>query len=403
MECKNNLYKNILQKRKNSSSKRWICIFIFIAILLFTNMKVQASELNTDTIKEQQENFGISDFIKEVEQYTDDFFDDMNLSDMINSAISGEIDNSKIAKKILKLLGTEVSSTLKTLVGILAIVLIHSILKAISENLESSNISQIIYYVQYILIVTLIMSNFSDILSSVKETIENLVGFMNCLIPLLVTLMLYTGSITTSGVIQPIILFIIEFIGNIIVSLILPVVSIITALIIVSKISDKIQISKLACFMKSSIVWFLGVILTIFVGVISLEGTLTSSVDGITAKAAKAAVSSLIPVVGKILGDSVDTILGCGLVLKNAVGVVGVVAIVGICIMPIIKLGTLSIMYSIASSVIQPVADDKIVKLLDEMGGIFKLLLAILCSVSVLLIIGITLIIKISNSGMMYR
>ena len=51
--------------------------------------------------------------------------------------------------------------------------------------------------------------------------------------------------------------------------------------------------------MKSSIVWTLGVILTVFIGVVSLEGSLTSSVDGITAKTAKAAVSSLIPVVRK--------------------------------------------------------------------------------------------------------
>lgn len=106
---------------------------------------------------------------------------------------------------------------------------------------------------------------------------------------------------------------------------------------------------------------------------------------------------------GKILGDSVDAILGCGVVLKNAVGVIGVILIIGICLMPIIKLGTFSVMYSITSSLIQPLADEKIVKLLDEMSGIFKLLLAILCSISVLLIIGITLVIKISNSGMMYR
>ena len=149
--------------------------------------------------------------------------------------------------------------------------------------------------------------------------------------------------------------------------------------------------------MKSSVVWVLGIILTVFVGVVSLEGTLTSSVDGITAKTAKAAVSSLIPVVGKILGDSVDSVLGCGIILKNAVGFVGVIIIIGICITPIIKLATLSIMYNIASAVIEPLADTKIVKLLDEMGGIFKLLLAILCSVSVLLIIGITLVIKMSN------
>ena len=106
---------------------------------------------------------------------------------------------------------------------------------------------------------------------------------------------------------------------------------------------------------------------------------------------------------GKILGDGVDAVLGCGVILKNAVGMVGVIIIIGICLIPIIKLGTFSVMYSIASSVIEPIADTKIVKLLEEMSGVFKLLLAVLSSVSVLLIIGITLVVKISNSGMMYR
>lgn len=375
---------------------------VIIFIVLFTT-KVQAIESTTDIIDEQASNFGLNDFIKETEKYSGDFFEDINISDMINSAISGNVNNNTIFKKVIHLLGKEVSSTLKTLVGILVIVLIHSIIKSVTDNLQSSNISQIIYYVQYILIVTLVMNNFGGILSTISDTINNLVGFMNSLVPLLISLMLYTGSITTSGLLEPILLFIIEFIGNIIVTLILPIVSLITALVIISKLSDRVQINKLAGFMKSSIIWFLGIILTIFVGVLSLEGTLTSSIDGITAKTAKAAVSSLIPVVGKILGDTVDSVLGCGLILKNAIGIVGVIVIIGICILPVIKLATLSIMYSIASAIIEPLADSKIVKLLNEMSGIFKLLLAILCSVSVLLIIGTTLVIKISNSGMMYR
>ena len=263
--------------------------------------------------------------------------------------------------------------------------------------------SQIIYFVQYILIVTLIMSNFTEIIKLIKETANNLVGFINLLMPLLLTLMVYTGNITTSSVLEPIVLFISNFIGNIIVDALIPIVLIIVVFSIISKISDRVQVEKISKFLKSGVVWFLGIVLTIFVGVVSLEGTLSSSVDGVTAKTAKAVVSSVIPVVGKVLGDVVDSVLGCGVVLKNAVGVVGVIVIIGICILPVLKIATLSIMYSLASAVVQPVADDKIVKLLDEMSGVFKLLLAILCSLSVILIIGVTLVIKISNSGMMYR
>ncbi len=390
----------------------YVCLAIVTILLIpqlsYANDAEQSNSTN-DTIdteailEEQKESFGIRDFLKDAENYAPDFMKELDISNMFDKALTGDIDNSSIFKKILNLLGSQIIDTLKILINILIIVLIHSILKSVTDSLEGSNVSKIVYYVQYILIVTIIMANFSDILKSVNETIENLIGFSELLIPLLVTLMTYTGSITTTAVIQPILLFLIEIIANLIKIFVLPIVALITVLAIISKITDKMQINQLGKFMKSSVVWVLGVILTVFVGVVSLEGTLTASVDGVTAKTAKAAVSNLIPVVGKILGDGVDSILGCGVILKNAVGMIGVIIIIGICFMPIIKIGAFSILYSLTSSIIEPLADTKIVKLLEEMGGIFKLLFAIVCSVSVLLIIGITLVIKISNSGMMYR
>ena len=59
--------------------------------------------------------------------------------------------------------------------------------------------------------------------------------------------------------------------------------------------------------------------------------------------------------------------------------------------------------YYLGSAICQPIADEKIVKLLEQMGDTFKVLLAILCSISVMLIIGTTLVMKISNSSLMYR
>lgn len=376
-------------------------VLIFILILMIP-VKVQA-ETEEEIMSSIEEKFNIGSFISQAEEYTGDFLDNTNLSDILNEAMQGKINNQTIYKKIIKILGKEVSSNIKILISILIIVVIHGILKSITDSLENSNVSQIIYFVQYILIVTLIMSNFTEIIKLIKETASNLVGFINVLIPLLLTLMVYTGSITISTVLEPILLFVSNFIGNIIANILIPVVLIIVVFSVISKITERIQIERISKFLKSSVVWFLGIFLTIFVGIVSLEGTLSSSVDGITAKTAKAAVSSLIPVVGKVLGDVVDSVLGCGIILKNAVGAVGVIVIIGICIVPVIKVAVLSIMYSLASAIVEPVADTKIVKLLEEMSGVFKLLLAILCSLSVILIIGVTMVVKISNSGMMYR
>ena len=303
----------------------------------------------------------------------------------------------------MSLIGKEVLDCIAVLGSIVVIIVIHSILKSISEGLENKSVSQITYYVQYILIVTLVMGNFTDIITMVKTSIESLVGFMNSLVPLLITLMLTTGNIASAGLLEPIILFIITFIGNFIVSVLIPFVLLSTTLSIVSKVSNRVQVDKLSKFFNSTVVWVLGIALTLFVGIISVEGSLSSSVDGITAKTAKAAVSNFIPVVGKILGDAVDTVIGCSNILKNAVGIIGVIIIIGICIAPIIKLTILMGLYYLAGAICQPIADEKIVKLLEEMGNTFKMLLAIMCSVSVMLIIGTTLVLKITNSGLMYR
>ena len=77
-----------------------------------------------------------------------------------------------------------------------------------------------------------------------------------------------------------------------------------TALGIISNLSDKVQIGKLSKFLKSGIT----IVITIFVSILSLEGGLTSNVDGLAAKGIKAA-SGFIPVVGKALGESVDMVM----------------------------------------------------------------------------------------------
>lgn len=381
-------------------------IFFIIAIVIFVMIPMKISYAKADdnkTIEEQQEEFKIQDFIKNSKQYTGEFFENMDINELLNNAIKGKVDNTTLAKKILNLFGSEVTTNIKSIASILTIIIIHSILKSISESLGNDGISKLIYYVQYILIVTIIMSNFTGIVKLVQETASNLVGFMNLLVPLLITLMMYTGSITTSTIIEPVVLFMINFIGNLIQDLIIPLVLILTSLVVISKISDKAQVDKLSKFLKSGITWFLGIVLTVFVGVVSLEGTLSSSVDGITAKTTKSIVSSAIPVVGKILGDAVDTVLGCGVVLKNAIGLVGVIIVVGICIMPIIKLSILTISYKLLATLSQPIADKNIMSLLDQIGDIFKIFLGILCAFFFMLIIGTTLVLKMSNSTMMYR
>ena len=183
----------------------------------------------------------------------------------------------------------------------MVIIIISSVLRSITDGLENKSVSQITYYITCILIVTIVMKNFSDIINMVKASIDNLVAFTNCLIPLLITLMITTGNIASAGMLQPIILWIISFIGNFINVVLVPASLISVALSVISNVSDRVQIDKLSKYINTTVVWILGIVLTIFVGVSSLEGSITNGVDALTVKTTKAAVSNFIPIVGKIL------------------------------------------------------------------------------------------------------
>lgn len=381
--------------------KKLITIFAILICIFGTSISIADTE--DEVINSQMDSFNISSFIDEANKYSNNILKDIDIHELLNNAIKGEVDTNQLLKNIFPLLGTEIKEALKVMGSILIIVLIHSVLKSISDNLNNKSVAQITYYVQYILIATVIMTNFSSIITLSKEAVGNMISFIQLLFPLLMTLMLASGSVVSVNLVQPIILFIINLISNIFQSIIIPIILVGTALAIVSKISDRIQIDKLSKFLKSSSVWVIGILLTIFVGVLSIEGTLGSSVDGITAKTAKAAVSSFIPIVGKVLGDAVDTVIGCSAILKNAIGIVGVIVVIAICITPILKLAIITIIYHLTAALCEPIADSKIVSLITQMADTFKILLAILCSISVMLIIGITLVINISNTGLMYR
>ena len=166
--------------------------------------------------------------------------------------------------------------------------------------------------------------------------------------------------------------------------------------------SDKVSISRVPNILKSVSLWSMGVILTLFIGILSLEGTVASTVDGVTVKTAKFLFSGSVPVVGKLLGDSVDVILGSTLIIKDAVGFVGVAVLFGLALTPIIKIIVVTAIYAGLSAIIEPFSDKRICKCLNDTADAGKMLLGIVVCVTVMVIIGTVMLLKITNFTSMH-
>jgi stage III sporulation protein AE len=188
---------------------------------------------------------------------------------------------------------------------------------------------------------------------------------------------------------------------HVIEKILVPIVMLSFAVCIVSCMSEKINADKFSAFLMKTVKWVLTVMLIIFIGVVGLQSIATSSVDGLSVKLTKFATSNLVPVVGGILSESVETLMNCSIVIKNSVGVCGILAVLYMSLMPVIKLWVNLIVLRFSAAVMQPISDVRIIKCITNTADLVSLLLAILASTSVMFILIITIIINTGNSVIM--
>lgn len=377
-------------------------LFIFLIIYLLLN--IYNASYCVELIKEQSKAIGINSYLNEMGTYVENEYD-IDLENIYENLINADLKNTKknIFSKIIDIFSGDFKNTLSLIGKILIIVVISSILNNLTLSFCNNSITKIGFFIAYISIIIITMDSFNEVLKITKDSLNIANTFMNSTIPIMFTLMATTGSFLTANIFQPILIFLIQITNGLVNNILLPIILIFTVLNIVSNITEKNQLQRLAKFLKSSTIWALGLSLTILVGFMSLEGTLSSSIDGLTTKTTKAAVTNFIPVVGKILSDSVDTVLGCTVILKNALGFLVVIVILLVCLSPVIKVAILMGMYYLTGAIIEPISDSKITKAINAIADSLKLILAILISLVAIYIISITLLIKISNFTLTYR
>lgn len=339
----------------------------------------------------------ISTFLNETKQYTADFFPELNSQNLVDELTNGtKIDSKNLVNKVINIFIGKIKENAKIIFSIIAVSILCSILKNIQSSF-GGNVSEIAFYVCYLFITILIIASYTDIVSLCKDTITKLNDFMNMLIPLVLGLLVANGSIVSVSILQPILLVMTSTINVIVANVILPIIFISTMMNLIGNISENIKVSKIPKLLQKTCLWCLEFILIIFIGILSIEGTLGANVDGVTAKAAKSIVSTVIPVVGKALSDATDSILGATLITRNAVGIVGMIAIISIVLNPLISALIMMITYNVASALIEPIVDSRISKCMSGMGDSIKIVFALMATVCMLFIISTTIMIKLGN------
>lgn len=326
---------------------------------------------------------------------SEELIPDFNPKSIIGDISKGKFDFS--VKGLLDRVGRyffkEIYLNINILIKLIVLVVLCSVLKNLQASFLSESVGELAFYACYIVIVTILIISLNSALDLGRGIIDNMVGFMHATIPVLITLLISGGNITSGGVFQPILIMIVEIAATIMKNFFIPLIFLSTILSIVNNISEKIQVSKLASFFKQIGAWSLGLILTAFIAILTIQSSVGAVVDGVTGKTAKFAIGAFIPVAGKYLADAADTVIGCTLLIKNAAGVAVMLAIVTICLVPIIKIFALIALYRITCVLIEPIAEKRIVNCISDIAGSLTFVLGIVASVAFMFLISVTAII----------
>lgn len=382
-------------------------ILIIICLLLSITVNVHADEID-DLIDEQLTQLELDElqkFADEVVMDAEGMISEINIRDFIKGLYTGSesLSIKDILNKFWMLIWKELMQNIDLLGKIIILSVFCALLQNLHKGFENESIGKLAYSACYVVIVILAIGSFTLVSKLCIETIDKMINFMQSLLPTLITLLLTVGGITSSALFQPIIYTSLTFIATIIKLTVIPMVMLSAALSIVSNISDKVRISKLASLVRGVSVGLLGVMLTIFTGIISVQGLAASSLDGLAAKTAKFAVDSFVPIIGDFLSEAFDTVISCSLLIKNGISIVGLIILLLICLLPLIKIFSIFAIYKISSALIQPIIDNELVQCLNDISTSIFIMFCCVVAIGILFFISITIIMGIGNMTVMMR
>lgn len=306
-------------------------------------------------------------------------------------------------KGILKFIFHELLVNGKLLGSLILLTIFSMFLQSLQNAFEQSSISKVAYAIVYMVLIILALNSFHVAIEYTKETIEVITSFLMALIPLLLALIATSGGIISAAFFHPILLFLMNTSGILIQYVVLPLLFFAAILSIVSTMTDHYKVTQLAQLFRNFAIGILGAFMTVFLGVISVQGTSSAVADGVTIRTAKFVTGNFIPVIGRMFTDAADTVINASVLLKNTVGMAGVIILLLITAFPAIKILIVSFIYKLAAALLQPLGGGPVIACLDIISKSMIYIFAALAIVSLMFFLCITVIIAAGNITLMVR
>lgn len=384
-----------------------LCIFIVILGCFFSPRTVYATEIRdkdeqAELQKEAEETIWKEFEFSEIEDLLDDIFPEKktDFQDLIKKMLSGQTEPSLqvIGEMISDQFFYEWKSSKAGMVHILLIVIVAAVFTNFSNVFQNQQISEISFYVLYLLLITIGLNSFRILIVSASENLERLIGFMKVLGPVYFLAVAFAAGSSTSILFYNLVLLLIYLVELVILNFLIPFVQVYIVIKVMNNLSEEDYLSKFAELCETVIAWTLKTLLAGVTGVNIIQGLLSPAIDSLK-RSVVGRSAEAIPVVGDAIGGVTEVMLGTAVLIKNGIGVAGALVCIGICLVPIIQMAVVTLLYKLIAAMIQPVSDKRIVGCISSIADGSQMLLRIIFTTGVLFLLTIAVVTATTMAG----
>lgn len=333
------------------------------------------------------------DDIQEVIDNIMDREDAVDFGDYVGKLMSGEeaFSLSAIGNKVVQSISGEFKAHITTFGRLISIALIAAIFTNLSMAFKYHQVSETGYYVTYLLLFGLLISSFISASHIASTVIREVLDFMKALVPAYFMSVAFCSGSLSSFTFYKVALILITLVDFIIIKVLIPMVNFYLIIVLANNLSKEDMLSKLAGLLELIIKWTLRSLLAAVIGFQAIQGLIVPVADQVKRSTVFKA-SSALPGVGNAIGSVAETVIGAGILLKNAIGVAGLVVIIVICSIPMVQLTVVTLIYRFSSAALQPISDKRIIECISASAKSAEMLLQCVLVGAILFLLTITIV-----------
>lgn len=405
--------------KKLLRKKRGVFIIVFIVFIssFFGSYTIDGYIINTPYVLAESDKESVEE---ELEIETEKQLDDLDFSDLetyidslessvkdmfsgsfvgkVESLINGEyITGDSFLSSVFSLLWDGLLDFLPIIASIIAVSILGGMVGNLKPNTGGKSIGNIIHFVTYGIVIVFLGTTLVELIALTSKTLTSLKSLMDMIFPVLLTLLTAVGGSVSVGLYQPAI----ALLGNIFISLItyflMPLFIFSIVFSIVGNLSNNVKLDKFVAFLQGTFKWSIGLLFTLFLGFITIQGISASAVDGLSIRTAKYTIKSYVPIVGGYVSDGLSIIMASSMLIKNAVGTAGLLLILFSVISPVISLILFMLSLRFMAGIIEPVGDRKTANFVSDISKSMSMLIALIVAVSFMYMVMTGLIMMSAN------